>query len=64
MDEKLSTKRDIELNSAVSIVSGPHKGLDGKVVAISRKKQAVSYGMSAEKASTSEEIDQDAFVSV
>ena len=51
MDEKLSTKRDIELNSAVSIVSGPHKGLDGKVVAISRKKQAVSYGMSGEKAS-------------
>ena len=52
------------MDSQVSIISGPHKGLDGKVVAVSKQKQADSFGMSAEKVSAPEVIDQDAFVSV
>ena len=64
VDEGLDVIKDIEINSMVNIVSGPHKGLVGKVVALSKSKRSDTYGMSEDQTKAAGSVDQDAYVSV
>ena len=52
IDEKLEVKATLGIGSRVMIVGGSHKGMEGKVVALSKQKQARTgnaYGMSESK---------------
>ena len=68
IDEKLEVKPTLEIGSRVVIVGGSHKGLEGKVVALSKQKQARmdAYGMSTsqQQAQGGDQIDPDSYVSV
>ena len=47
IDEKLEVKPTMQVGSKVIIVSGSHKSLEGKIVAVSKKKNAnFDHGMS------------------
>ena len=45
IDEELKVVKKMGVGSKVEIISGPHKGLQGKIVAISKQSGTESYGM-------------------
>ena len=51
------------VGSKVLIISGSHKGLEGKVIAMSKKKTS-DHGMSMKDQQNEEEVDPDSYVSV
>lgn len=45
IDEKLQIVKKLGVGSRVEIISGTHKGLEGKIVAVSKQSGKDSYGM-------------------
>jgi len=63
IDEKLEVKQAIEVGTKVMIISGSHKGLEGKILALS-KKRVSDHGMSKTLENRDDEIDPDSYVTV
>lgn len=60
IDEKLQTVKKMGVGSKVDIVSGLHKGLSGKIVALSKQSGSESFGMGAD----GNQLEPETYVSV
>lgn len=61
IDEKLTVVKKLGVGSKVEIISGPHKGLVGKVVAVSKQSGSDSFGMGL---NDGQAINPETYVSV
>lgn len=62
IDEQLKVVKKLGVGSKVEIVSGPHKGLEGKIVAVTKQSGSESYGMGQD--GEGGKIDPENYVSV
>lgn len=60
INEELQTVKKIGVGSKVQIVSGPHSGMEGKIVAVSKQSGSDSFGMGMQAGS----LDPETYVSV